>query len=108
MTPTVETSDYQISPRVVIQPVDRFKVAAGPYYRCGDGTKLPLAARGTFRLVEVIRRRSRVYLLAHGAEGWTLLHVEGRRRSPVPGLVPRPYRVTRRVAPSVETSRPRT
>ena len=97
MTPTVETSGYRISPRVVIQPGDRFKVAGGPYYRCGDGTKLPLAARGTFRLMEVIRHRSRVHLLAHGSEGWTLLHVEGRRRSPVPGLVPRPYRITRKV-----------
>jgi hypothetical protein len=96
MPPTVETS-YRISPRVVLQPGDRFKVTGGPYYRCGDGTKLPLAARGTFKLVEVIRHRSRVHLLAHGAEGWTLLHVEGRRRSPVPGLVPRPYKVTRKV-----------
>jgi hypothetical protein len=96
MPPTVETS-YRISPRVVLQPGDKFKVTAGPYYRCSDGTKLPLAARGTFRLMEVIRRLSRVYLLAHGAEGWAMLHVEGRRRSPVPGLVPRPYRVTRRV-----------
>jgi hypothetical protein len=97
MTPTVETSGYRISPRVVLQPGDRFKVAAGPYYRCSDGRKLPLAARGTFRLVEVIRHRSRVHLLAHGVEGFALLHVEGRRRSPVPGLVPRPYRITRKV-----------
>jgi hypothetical protein len=96
MTPTIETG-YRISARVVIHPGDQFKVAAGPYYRCHDGTKLPLAARGTFRLMEVIRHRSRVHLLAHGAEGWVLLHVEGRRRSPVPGLVPRPYKVTRRV-----------
>jgi hypothetical protein len=97
MTPTIETSGYRISPRVVLQPGDRFKVAAGPYYRCSDGRKLPLAARGTFRLVEVIRHRSRVHLLAHGVEGFALLHVEGRRRSPVPGLVPRPYRITRKV-----------
>jgi hypothetical protein len=97
MTPIVETSGYRISARVVIQPGDQFKVAGGPYYRTADGTKIPLAARGTFRLVEVIRHRSRVHLLAHGAEGWTLLHVEGRRRSPVPGLVPRPYKITKRV-----------
>jgi len=108
MTPIAETSGYRISPRVVLEPGDSFRVAGGPYYKTRDGQRLPLAARGTFRLMEVIRRRSRVYLLAHGAEGWAMLHVEGRRRSPVPGLVPRPYRVTRRVAPSVETSRPRT
>jgi hypothetical protein len=97
MTPSVETSGYRISARVVIQPGDSFKVSAGPYYRTQAGERIPLAARGTFRLVEVIRHRSRVHLLAHGAEGWTLLHVEGRRRSPVPGLVPRPYKVTKRV-----------
>lgn len=97
MTPDVETSGYRISPRVVVMPGDRFRVAGGPYYRCGDGRKIPLASRGTFRLVEVIRHRRRVHLLAHGAEGFCLLHVEGRRRSPVPGLVPRVYRVTKRV-----------
>jgi hypothetical protein len=97
MTPTVETSGYRISPRVVLQPGDSFRVAGGPYYRTQAGERLPLAARGTFRLLEVIRHRSRVHLLAHGAEGFALLHVEGRRRSPVPGLVPRPYRITRRV-----------
>ena len=97
MTPTVETSGYRISPRVVIQPGDRFKVAGGPYYRMADGRKIPLAARGTFRLAEVWRKGRRVYLLAHGAEGYAVLHVEGRRRSPVPGLVPRPYRVTKRL-----------
>jgi hypothetical protein len=99
MTLTSETSGYRISPRVVLEPGDRFKVAGGPYYRTADGRKIPLAARGTFRLVEVIRHRARarVHLLAHGPEGWTLLHVEGRRRSPVPGLVPRVYRITKRV-----------
>lgn len=98
MPPIVGTSGtYRISPRVVLDPGDSFRVAGGPYYKTRDGQRLPLAARGTFRLMEVIRRRSRVYLLAHGAEGWAMLHVEGRRRSPVPGLVPRPYRVTRRV-----------
>jgi hypothetical protein len=51
MTPSVETSGYRISPRVVLQPGDSFKVAAGPYYRTADGTKIPLAARGTFKLV---------------------------------------------------------
>jgi hypothetical protein len=97
MTPTSETSGYRISPRVVLQPGDLFRVAGGPYYRTAGGSKIPLAARGTMRLVEVIRHRARVHLLCHGAEGFALLHVEGRRRSPVPGLVPRPYRVTRRV-----------
>jgi hypothetical protein len=94
MTPTVETS-YRLSPRIVLAPGDTFRVAAGPYYRLADGRRVPMAARGTFRLVEVLRKGRRVYLLAYGREGWALLHVEGRRRSAIAGLVCRPYRVKR-------------
>jgi len=95
MTPTVETQTYQLSPRITLAPGDAFRVTGGPYYRLADGRRVPMAARGTFRLVEIVRQRSRVYLLAYGREGWALLHVEGRRRSAVPGLVARPYRVRR-------------
>jgi hypothetical protein len=95
MTPTIETSGYRLSPRVTLQPGDTFRVSGGPYYRLADGRRVPMAARGVFRLVEVVRQRSRVYLLAYGREGWALIHVEGRRRSPVPGLVARPYRAKR-------------
>ncbi len=95
MTPTIETSGYRLSPRVTLQPGDTFRVAGGPYYRLADGRRVPMAARGTFRLVEVVRQRGRVYLLAYGREGWALIHVEGRRRSAVAGLVARPYRVRR-------------
>jgi hypothetical protein len=94
MTPTIETG-YRLSPRVTLQPGDTFRVTGGPYYRLADGRRVPMAARGTFRLVEVLRQRSRVYLLAYGREGWALIHVEGRRRPAVRGLVARPYRVRR-------------
>ena len=93
MTPAAEA--YRLSPRVTLAPGDSFRVAAGPYYRLADGKRVPMAARGVYRLVEVVRERSRVYLLGYGREGWALLHVEGRRRSAVPGLVARPYRVRR-------------
>jgi len=94
MTPTV-TTEYRVSPRVVLRPGDRFKVAAGPYYRLADGTKVSMAARGTFVLLAVEQRRGRVTLLAYGRDGYAALHVAGRRRSRVPGLVARPYRVKR-------------
>jgi len=94
MTPNVET-EYRVSPRVVLRPGDKFKVAAGPYYRLADGTKVNMAARGTFTLLAVEQRRGRVTLLAYGRDGYAALHVAGRRRSRVPGLVARPYRVKR-------------
>lgn len=87
---------YQVSPRVTLHPGDKFRVAGGPYYRLADGTKVPMAARGVFTLVEVLRGRGeRVSLLGYGREGFALIHVSGRRRSRVPGLVARPYRVRR-------------
>ena len=92
--PNMET-EYRLSPRVVLRPGDRFKASSGPYYRLDDGRRVPMAARGTFVLVEIVRQRTRVYLLAYGREGWVLLHVEGRRRSKVPGLVCRPYKIRR-------------
>jgi hypothetical protein len=88
---------YQLSPRVCLERGDKFRVSGGPYYRLPGGAKIPMAARGVFVLVEVEHDRSRVYLLGYGAGGYSLLHVAGRRRSRMPGLVCRPYRV-RRVA----------
>ena len=85
---------YQLSPRVCLKPGDRIRVSSGPYCRLG-GQRIPVAARGLFTLVEVIAERSRVYLLGYGAGGYSLLHVAGRRRSRIPGLVCRPYRVRR-------------
>lgn len=90
---------YQISPRVTLVPGDRFRVSGGPYYRLPTGEKVPLAARGTFALVAVEHGRGgRVQLLAYGTGGFAVLHVAGRRRSRVPGLVARPYRVEKLVS----------
>lgn len=89
-------TSYQLSPRVTLHPGDRFRVSGGPYYRLPSGEKIPLAARGTFALVAVEHgRRGRVCLLAYGSGGFAVIHVAGRRRSRVPGLVARPYRVKR-------------
>jgi hypothetical protein len=87
---------YQLSPRVTLVPGDKFRVAGGPYYRLADGERVSMAARGVFTLVAVEQTaRGRVTLLAYGTGGYAVLHVAGRRRSRVPGLVARPYRVRR-------------
>lgn len=98
---------YQLSPRITLAPGDRIRVSGGPYYRLGD-QRIPLAARGVHIVVEVIQQRSRVYLLAYGAGGYAMLHVAGRRRSRVPGLVCRPYRVRRAGAAKKSSSRRKT
>ena len=87
---------YQLSPRVTLKPGDRFRVTAGPYYRLASGERVSMAARGTFVLLAVEQTaRGRVTLLGYGSGGYAVLHVAGRRRSRIAGLVARPYRVRR-------------
>lgn len=93
---TTTEQTYRVSPRVTLAPGDTFRVGRGPYYRAASGERIAMAARGTFRLLEVIRRGAVISLLGYGREGYCLLHVAGRRRSrSVPGLVCRPYSVRR-------------
>lgn len=96
MTPSMETS-YRVSERVVLTPGDQFRVTAGPYYRLDSGERVPLAARGTMTFIAAHRRGQRVVIEARDGAGTVMLHVAGRRRSPVPGLVARPYRITRKL-----------
>lgn len=102
MTPSMETS-YVVSPRVVLTPGDQFRVTAGPYYKSSDGTRTPMAARGTMTFVAAHRRGQRVVIEARDDTGTVMLHVAGRRRSPVPGMVPRPYRITRKLRKKPKT-----
>lgn len=89
-------NQYQLSPRVTLRPGDRFRVSGGPYYRLASGERVSMAARGTFVLLAVEHGRGgRVQLLGYGAGGYAVLHVAGRRRSRVPGLVARPYKIRR-------------
>lgn len=96
MTPSMETS-YRVSERVTLTPGDQFRVAAGPYYRLDSGERVPLAARGTMTFVACHRRGQRVVIEARDGTGTVMLHVAGRRRSPVPSLVARPYRIVRKL-----------
>jgi hypothetical protein len=102
---TTTEQNYQLSPRVTLTPGDRFRVGRGPYMRLAGGERVPMAARGTFRLVEVLRRGSVICLLGYGREGYALIHVAGRRRSrSVPGLVCRPYSI-RRISSRLDSGR---
>ncbi len=96
MNTTVE-HEYTVSPRVTLRPGDQFRVGAGPYYRTADGERLPMAVRGTVTFRRLLRRGRRVMIEAQAGEGTVILHVEGSRRSPVEGMVPRPYKIRGKV-----------
>lgn len=96
MQTLIETT-YQLSPRVTLTPGDQFTVSGGPYYRGSDGTKIPLAARGRLTFVAVHRTGARVLVEARDGGGTVMIHLAGRRRSPVPGVVARAYKIRRRL-----------
>ena len=78
---TEQNGEYQVSPRVVLKPGDRFRVSGGPYWKTGSGEKLPMATRGVCRFVSAIRRGKLEFLIATSGEGTVVLHVAGRRRN---------------------------
>lgn len=94
-----EASDeYRVSQRVTLRRGDRFRVSGGPYYRLGDGTKVPMAVRGICTFVRAVQTGSRVYIEARNKEGSVLLHVAGRRSNKVvPDIVCRPYKIKGRL-----------
>lgn len=94
-----ETFDeYRVSQRVTLRTGDKFRVSGGPYYRLGDGTKVPMAVRGVCTFVRAVQSGSRVYIEARNKEGSVLLHVAGRRSNKVvPDIVCRPYKIKGRL-----------
>jgi len=97
---TATATEYRVSKRVVLQHGDRFRITAGPYWRCNDGSRIPMAERGVMTFSRAVHRGSVVLIEAHGEHGWCVLHVEGRRRNRVdPALVCRPYRIKSRLRP---------
>jgi len=100
--------EYTVSERVVLRPGDKFRVKGGPFYRSAEG-KMPLAAGrgcGPFTFVRVSVHRSRKVIEAFDKHGqFAPLHVEGRRRASVPGVVPRPYQITSKLRSGVSSKR---
>ena len=96
MITTTETH-YQLSPRVTLVPGDQFLVSGGPYYRSSDGRRIPMAARGRLVFIAVHRTGARVVIEARDPSGTVMLHLAGRRWSPVPGVVARAYKIRRRI-----------
>lgn len=101
---TIYLDEYQVSPRVVLRPGDTFRISGGPYWRLPNGGKVRMAVRGLCKFVRAQRRGKLVLLEAFGPEGFTVLHVEGRRRRIDESLVPRPYIIRGKRRPATADS----
>jgi hypothetical protein len=105
---TEQNGEYQVSPRVMLKPGDRFRVSGGPYWKTGSGEKLPMATRGVCRFVSCLRRGKLEFLIATSGEGTVVLHVAGRRRNAMmPEMVCRRYVIRSRVKEGTARRRPR-
>jgi hypothetical protein len=95
---TLIHDEYKASARVVLRPGDRFRATAGPYWRTGDGQKIPLRAYGPFVFRQYMTKGKVGWIVADDRDGDPcILHVTGRRKGFDPSLVTRPYKIKGRV-----------
>jgi len=103
MNRLVEHSEY-ICPAGVLRPGVVFHARGGPYYVLADGTRTSMAEKGPFRFLRFCIDGQRRWIEAWGKNGFCVLNLS-EYESKVPGLVTRPYRVTRVVgAKAMKTS----
>jgi len=94
--------ELHVSPRVTLRAGDVFRATGGPYYRhrneAGQWVKTAMHERGPFVFLRLAQlgRRAWIEAFACKARHCVVLPITARRAA-VPGLVPRPYRVTGKV-----------
>lgn len=106
--------EMHVSPRVTLRAGDVFRATGGPYYRhrndAGQWVKTAMHERGPFVFLRLAQlgRRAWIEAFACKARHCVVLPITARRAA-VPGLVPRPYRVTGKVRERATSndSRPR-
>lgn len=88
--------DVFICRKGVLQPGTRFYAQGGPYYRLDNGTRTAMAAKGPFVFRAYFVNGSRRWIEAFDGGGVSILTLGPQCPSPVvPGLVRRPYRITK-------------
>jgi hypothetical protein len=93
--------ELRLSPRVLLQAGDKIRVSAGPYYESrdnADGTpvRIKMAERGVMVFEEYCELGTRRWIVARGKAGFAALHIGPEEvSSEIPGLVRRPYKVTK-------------
>lgn len=94
--------ELRVSPRVTLRAGDVFRATGGPYYRhrndAGQWVKTAMHERGPFVFARLAQagRRQWIEAFACKTRHFVVLAITPRRAT-VPGLVPRPYRVTGKV-----------
>ena len=86
--------EYRVSPKVTLTPGVKFRVNKGPYYK-QKGVRIPMSVRGVLTFISVICRGKQKYIECWSKEGYEVLHMLGKRKSLLPSLTCRPYKVTK-------------
>ena len=92
--------EYRFGPRSKLVGGDRFRVVGGPIYVTTTGHTVPMYERGVFVFDKYCEQGAAKWIEAfHGdGSGRVVLWVGRTKRSnSVPGLLRRPYRVTRKL-----------
>jgi hypothetical protein len=92
------TKEYRVSERSVLVPGTAFRTSGGPVYRFADGHEEAMAAKGPFAFLWAEIDGDLVFIHAIDKSGnHAILHVEGERKQPFPGLIPNPYKIKNRM-----------
>jgi len=96
----VRQAEYRLSPRVLLQAGDKIKVSGGPYYKSrkktGKGTRMKVAEKGVMVFLGYCESGTIRWIEAHGKAGLEALHIGPEEvSSEIPGLVRRPYKITK-------------
>ena len=93
--PTEEHDEYTCR-RGTLRPGTKFWVAGGPYYRNASGARTAMYERGPLVFHRYCRNGTDEWIEARASDGFCVIHLGAEHESPVvPGLVRRPYRITR-------------
>ena len=92
--------ELRLSPRVILHAGDRIRVSAGPYYEsrdaAGNAVKTKMAEKGVMVFSSYCELGTSQWIEARGKAGFAALHIGPEENSSeIPGLVRRPYRVTK-------------
>ena len=93
-------AEFRLSPRVILHAGDRIRVSAGPYYvsrdAAGNVVKTKMAEKGVMVFSSYCELGTSQWIEARGKAGFAALHIGPEENSSeIPGLVRRPYRVTK-------------